>query len=188
MQQARLPCPSLSSRACSNSCPLSWWCHPTISSSVVIFSSYLQSFPASGSFLMSQLFASGGQSIGTSTSVLSVNIQDWFPLGLTGWISFQSKGLTRVFSSTTVWKHQFFSAQPSLWSNSHICTWLLIDYVILLSLLFPSGTAIFGYYTSFLLSWFLFPCAFLSGRLLKSVFKTLYCLLFKKFHCHVFHF
>ena len=149
---------------------------------VAPFSSCSYSFPEAGSFPMSWLLAS------TSASVLPMNIQGLFPLGLTGLISLQSKGLSRVLFSTTVWKHQFFGAQPSLWSNSHICTWLLIDYVILLSLLFPSGTAIFGYYTSFLLSWFLFPCAFLSGRLLKSVFKTLYCLLFKKFHCHVFHF
>ena len=102
------------------------WCHPAISSSVLPFSC-LKSFPASGSFPMSQLFASGGQSIGVSASisVLPMNIQDWFPLGLTGWISLQSKGLSRVFSNTTVQKHQFFSTQPSLWSNSHICTWLL---------------------------------------------------------------
>ena len=100
---------------------------PTISSSVVPFSSCLQSFPTSGSFLMSWLFASGGQSIGVSTSasVLPMNIQDWFPLGLTGLISLQSKGLSGVFSNTTVQKHQFFGAQPSLWSNSHIHTWLL---------------------------------------------------------------
>ena len=101
---------------------LSWWCHPTISSSVVPFSSWLQSFPASGSFLMGQLFASGGQSIGASApaSVLQMNIQDWFPLGWTGWISLQSKRLSRVFSKTTVQKHQFFSTQPSLWSNSQM--------------------------------------------------------------------
>ena len=94
-----------------NSCPLSWWCHPTISSSVVPFSSSLQSFPASGSFPMSQFFASGGQSIGVSASasVLPMNIQDWSPLGWTDWISLQSKGLSRVFSNTTVQKHQFFS-------------------------------------------------------------------------------
>ena len=95
----RLPCPSPTPRACSNSCPSSQWCHPTISSSVIPFSSCLQSFPASGSFPMSRLFASGGQSIGVSASasVLPMNIQDWFPLGLTGWISLQSKGLSRVF-------------------------------------------------------------------------------------------
>ena len=98
-----------------NSCPLSWWCHPTISSSVISFSSCPQSFPASGSFPMSQFFASGGQSIGVSSSasILSVNIQDWFPLGWTGWISLLSKGLSRVFSPTTVQKHQFFSTQLS---------------------------------------------------------------------------
>ena len=103
-----------------NSCPLSQWCHPTISSSVIPFSSCLQSFQASGSFLMSQLFTSGGQSIGASASasVLPTNIQDWFPLGLTGLIALLSKGLSRVFSNTTVQKHQFFSAQLSLWSNS----------------------------------------------------------------------
>ena len=95
------------------------WCHPTISSSVISFSSRLQSFPASGSFPRSQFFASGGQHIGVSASasVLPVNIQDWFPLGLTGWISLQSKGLSRVFPSTTVQKHQFFDSQPSLWSK-----------------------------------------------------------------------
>ena len=97
----------------SNSCPLSWWCHPTISSSVTSFSSCLQSFPASGSFPMSWLFASGGQNIGASASAsaLSVTIQGWFPLGLTRLISLLSKGLSRVFSSTTVWKHQFFGTQ-----------------------------------------------------------------------------
>jgi len=128
LQHARLPpCPSPTPRACSNSYPSSWWCHPTISSSVVPFSSCLQSFSASGSFPMSQFFASGGQSIKAlvSASVLPMNIQDWFPLELTGWISLQSKGLSRVFSSTTVQKHQFFSAQLSLWSNSHIHTWPL---------------------------------------------------------------
>ena len=104
------------SRACSNSCPSSQWCDPTISSSVIPFSSCLQSFPASGSFPVSQLFISAGQTIGVSASasVLPMNIQDWFPLGLTGWISLQSNGLSRVFSNTTVQKHQFFSVQPSL--------------------------------------------------------------------------
>ena len=116
LQHARLPCLSPTPRAYSNSCPSSWWCHPTLSSSVIPFSSRLQSFPASGSFQMSQLFASGGQSIGVSasTSVLPMNIQDWFPLGRTGWIALQSKGLSRVFSNTTVQKHQFFSTQLSL--------------------------------------------------------------------------
>ena len=111
----------------SNSCPLSRWRHPTISSSVVPFSSHLQSFPASGSFPLNQLFASGGQSIAVSASisVIPMNIQDWYPLGWTAWISLQSKGLSRVFSSTTIQKHLFFSTQPSLWSNYHTHTWLL---------------------------------------------------------------
>ena len=117
-------CPSSTSRVYSDSCPLSRWCHPTISSSVVPFSSCPQSFPASGSFQMSQLFASGGQSIGVSASasVLPKNIQDWFPLGWTGLISLQSKGLSRVFSKTTVQKYQFFGTQLSLYSNSHMHT------------------------------------------------------------------
>ena len=117
----------MSPGVCLNSCPLSHWCHPTISSSVVPFSSCPQSFLASGSFQMSQLLASGGQSIGTwaSASILPMNIQNWFPLGLTGLISLQSKRLSRVFSSTTVQKHQFFGAQPSSWFNSHFRTWLL---------------------------------------------------------------
>ena len=120
---ARLPCPSPTPRACSNSFPSSQWCHPTVSSSVIPFSSCLQSFPASGSFLRSQLFASGGQSIGASASASSPSNEysGSFPLGLTGWVSLQSKGLSRVFSNTTVQKHQFFSNQLSLWSNSHIC-------------------------------------------------------------------
>ena len=123
----RSPCPSPTPRIYSDSCPLSQWWHPAISSCFIHFSSRLQSFPASGSFLMSQLLASCGQSIGASASasVLPMNIQDWFPLGWTGWISLQSKGLSRVFSNTTVQKHQFFNAQPSLWSNSHIHTWLM---------------------------------------------------------------
>ena len=116
LQHARPPCPSPTPGVYSSSCPLSQWCHPTISSPVIPFSSHLQSFPASGSFQMNQLFTAGGQSIGASasTSVLPMNIQDWFPLGLTGRISLQSKGLSRVFSNTTVQKHQFFSAQLSL--------------------------------------------------------------------------
>ena len=125
LQHARLPCPSPTPRACSNSCPSNQWCHPTISSSVIPFSSCLWSVPASGSFQMSQLFASGGQSIGASASVLPMNIQDWSPLGWTGWISLLSKGLSRVFSNTTVQKHRFPDAQLSLWSSSHIRTWLL---------------------------------------------------------------
>ena len=116
LQHARPPCPSPTSGVYLNSCSLSRWYHPTISSSVIPFSSCLQSFPASGSFQMSQFFASGSQSIGASASVsvLPMNIQDWFPLGLTGWISLQSKELSRVFSNTTVQKHQFLSAQLSL--------------------------------------------------------------------------
>ena len=111
LQHARLPCPSPIPRAYSNSCPSSRWCHPTISSSVIPFSSHLQSFPASGSFLISHLFKSGGQSVGASAlaSVLPKNIQNWLPLGLTGWISLQPKGLSRVFSNTTVQKHQFLA-------------------------------------------------------------------------------
>ena len=126
LQHARLPCPSLFPRVCSNSCPLSQWCHPTISSPVALFSSCPQSFPASGSFPMSWLFASGGQSTraSASASVLPMSVQGWFPLGLTGLISLHSKRLSRVFYSNTIWEHQFFGAQPSLWTNSHICTWL----------------------------------------------------------------
>ena len=116
LQLTRLPCQSSTPWTCSNSCPSSQWCHPTISSSVFPFSSHLQFFPASGSFPMSQLFTSGGQSFGASvsTSVLPMNTQDWSPLGWTGWISLQSKGLSRVFSNTSVPKHQFFDAQLSL--------------------------------------------------------------------------
>ena len=127
LQHARVPCLSPSPKVCSNSCPLSLWGHPTISSSVTPFSSCPQSFPASGSFPVSWLFASGGQSIGASVlaSVLPMNIQGYFPLGLTDFISLLSKGLSRVFSSTRVQRHWFFSAQPSLWSNSHIHIWLL---------------------------------------------------------------
>ena len=129
LHHARFPCPSPSPGACSNSCPLSRWCHPTISSSVPTFSSCLWSLPSyqhSGSFPMSKFFPSCGRSIGASASasVLPVNIQGWFPLELTGLILL-SKGVSRVFSSTTIRKHQFFGAQPSLWSNSYICTWLL---------------------------------------------------------------
>ena len=121
------PCPSPTPGVYSNWCPLSRGCHPIISSSVIPFSSCLQSFPVSESFLMSQLFVSGGQSIGvsSSTSVLPMNTQDWSPLGWTGWISLQSKGLWRVFSNTTVQKHQLVGAQLSSQSNSHIQTWPL---------------------------------------------------------------
>ena len=129
LQHTRLPCPSLYPGDCSNSCPLSQWCHPTISSSVTLLNSYPQSFPASGSFPMSRLFTSGGQRIGASASasVLLMNIQDWFPLGLTGLISLKSMGLSRVFSSTTLWKHQLFDISllygptltsiPDYWKN-----------------------------------------------------------------------
>ena len=126
-QHTRPPCLSPTPRVYSNSCPLSWWCHPAISSSVVPFSSCAQSLLASGSFPMSQLFASGGLSIGVSASasVLPMNIWDWSPLGWTGWISLQSKGLSRVFSNTIVQNHQFFSTQLFSQSSSHIHTWSL---------------------------------------------------------------
>ena len=123
LQHARLPC-SLSPRVCSNSWPLSWWCHPTISVSVIPFSCP-QSCPASESFPTSQLFASDGQRIAASASVLLNNIQGWFPIVLTGFISLCPKRTSRVFSVITIQNHQFFSSQPSLWSNSHICTCLL---------------------------------------------------------------
>ena len=124
-QHARPPCPSPTPRVHSNS--LSWWCHPAISSSVIPFSSCPQSLPASGSFPVSQLFTWGGQSTGVSAlaSVLPMNTQDWSPLGWTGWISLQSRGLSRVFSNTMVQKHQFFSAQLSSQSNCDIHTWPL---------------------------------------------------------------
>ena len=137
LQHTRLPCPSLSPGVGSNSCPLSWWWGNltiirvrswwdlTISPSVFPFSSCFHSFPASGCFSMSWFFTSGSQNIGASASVLPMNIQGWFPLALTSLISLQTKGLSRVFSSTTVWKYQFFWVQPSLWSNSHNHTWLL---------------------------------------------------------------
>ena len=126
-KHTRPPCPSPTPGVYSNACPLSRWCHPTISSSVIPFSSCHQSFTASGSFPVSQLFASGGQSIGVSASAsaLPMNIQDWFPLAWTGLNSLQSQGLSRVSSNTTVQKHQFFGTQLSLWSSSHIHSWLL---------------------------------------------------------------
>ena len=126
-QHTRPPCPSPTPEVHPNPCPSSRWCHPTISSSVVPFSSCPQSFPASEFFPMSQIFAWGGQSIGVSAleSVLPMNTQDWSPLGWTGWISLQSKGLSRVFSNTTAQKNQFFGAQLSSQSNSHIHTWPL---------------------------------------------------------------
>ena len=127
LQHARLPCPSPTTRIYSNSSPLSHWWHPTISSSVIPFSSLLQSCTESGSVRMSQFFSSGCQSIelSASASVLPMNIQDWFPSGLTGWFSLQSKGLSRVISNTTVQKHQFLSPQLSLDFNSHNHTWQL---------------------------------------------------------------
>ena len=125
LQHTRPPCPSPTPGVHSNSCPLSRWCHPAISSSVVRFSSCPQSLPASEYFPMSQLFTWGGQSTRVSAlaSVLPMNTQDWSPLEWTGWISLHSEGLSRVFSNTTVQKHQFFSSQPSSQSNSHIHTW-----------------------------------------------------------------
>ena len=129
LQCVKLPCPSVFPRVCSNSCPSSRWCHPTISLSVTGFSSCPQSFPASRSFPMSWLFTPGGQSVGASASasasVLSMNIQGWFPFGLIGVISLQVKRLSRAFSSVTIWKYHFFSAQPFLLPSSHICIWLL---------------------------------------------------------------
>ena len=126
-QHVRPPCLSPTPGAYPKSCSLSQWCHPTISSSAVSFSSCPQSFPASGSFQMSQLFASGGQHIGVSAStlVLPMNNQNWCPLGWTGWISLQSKGISRVFFNTTVQKHRFFDAQLSSQSKSHVHTWPL---------------------------------------------------------------
>ena len=127
LKHAGLPCPSSTSGACSGSCLSSQWCHPAISSSIISLSSCLQSIPASGSLPVNQFFASSGQRTGisASASVLPMNIQDWFPLELTGLISLTSKGLSRVFSNTTGKKHQFFGAQLPLKSNSHIHTWLL---------------------------------------------------------------
>ena len=122
LQPTSLPCPSWSPRVCSNSCPLNQWCYPTISSSASLFSFCLQSFPASGSFPMSCIFASCSQSPAASAlaSILPMNIHGWFPLGFIGLISLQTKGLSRVFSNTVVRKHEFFGAQPSLWSTSHM--------------------------------------------------------------------
>ena len=146
LQHTRLPYPSPTPRAYPNSCPWSRWFHPTVSFSVVPFSSHLKSSPTSGAFPVSQFFASGGQSIGVSASasVLPMNIQDWFPLGWTGWISLESKGLSRVFSNTTVQKHQFFGAQLSLWSNFHITSWPLeTSYFWLYGLLLAKGRLCF---------------------------------------------
>ena len=122
LQHARPPCKSPTPGVYSNSCPSSRWCYPFISSSAIPFSPHLQSFPASGSFPISQFFTSGSQSIGVSASasILPMNIQDWFPLGWTGWISLQPKGLSRIFSINTMQKHQFFGIRLSSQSNSHI--------------------------------------------------------------------
>ena len=127
LQNARFLCSPLFPEVFSNSCPLSWWHYLNISSSSTHFSSYPQSFPVPGTFPMSWLFTSDGQGIGASASasVLPMNIQGWFPLGLSGLISLKSKGLSRVFSNTTMWEHQFFGIQSSSYSNSHIHTWLL---------------------------------------------------------------
>ena len=127
LQHSRLPCPSLASGVRSDSCPLSWWCHPTISSSVAPFSSCPQSLSASRSFPVIRIFPSGDQSIGASAfaSVLPMNTQGWFPVGLTGFIALLSNSFSRVFSNTTVKKHQLFGTQLSLWFSSHIHTWLL---------------------------------------------------------------
>jgi len=135
MVNTRPPCPLPTPGDYSNSCPLSRWCHPTISSSVVSFSSCLQFSPALGTLPVCQFFTSGGQNIGVSASAsaLPMNIQDWFPLGWTGWMSLVSKGLSKVFSNTAVQKHQFFTAQLSLYSNSHIHTWLLEKSIALTS-------------------------------------------------------
>ena len=137
LQHTRLPCPSLSPRVCSDLCPLSQWCHPTISSSVAPFSSCPQSFPASGSFPVSQLFTSGGQSIGALASVLLMSIQDWFPLGWTGLISLQSMGLSRVFSSTRDWNHNL-----DLWYIAFLL-------VLFLFYIFPTLTKILFFYLFF---------------------------------------
>ena len=126
LQHIKLPCPAPSPWVCSKSCPLNQWRHPTVSSSVTPFSSCPQFFLASVSFTKTWLFTSGGQRIGASASatVLPKDIRGWFPLGLTGLVSLLSRGVSRVFSSTIVQKHKFFHAQPSLWSNSQVCTWL----------------------------------------------------------------
>ena len=143
-----LSCPSLTPRVCLDLRLSSRWCCLTISSSVIPFSSCLQSFPASRSFPVSQLLTSDDQSIGASASLLPMNIQGWFPLGWTGLISsLQSKRFSTVFSSTTVWKHQFFGALPSLWSNSHMCTWLLEKTIVLTIWTFVGKVMSAFYYT-----------------------------------------
>ena len=180
LQHTRLPCPSPTPRAWANSCPSSRWCHPTILSSVVHFSSCLQSFPASGYFQMSQFFTSGGQSIGVSASasVLPMNIQDWFPLGLTCLI-LQSKGLSRVFSNTTVQKHQFFSIQPSTltsihdyWKTLSLTTWTFVSKVMSLfyNMLSRLVIAFLPRSKHLLISWLQFPSAvILEPKKIKAV-------------------
>ena len=169
LQHARLPCLSPSPGVCSNSCPSNQWCHPAISSSIIPFSSCLQSCPASGSFPMSQLFTSGGPSSGVLTSVLPMNIQGWLPLGFTGLISLLSKGLSRAFSSTTIQKHQFFNAQPSLWSSSHIHTWLLEK---------PQHWLWF-----FSFKWYIFKMTLLPGSSFPNCYVGLYIYLKDNYHC-----
>ena len=156
LHHARIPCPSLSPRVCSNSCPLSWWRHPTISSSIT-HSPHALNLPASGSFPVSWLFPSDGQSIGAlaSASVLPVNIQGWFPLGLTGLCFLLSKGLSRVFSRTSVWKHKIFGTQPSLWSNSQIYTWQVEKpYLWLYGPLSPNDVFFFNMLFRFVIAFF----------------------------------
>ena len=157
LQHARLPCLLLSPPVCSNSCPLSRWYHPTTSFFVAPLSSCFQTFPASGPFLMSRLFTSGGQSIGASASasVLLMNIRGWFPLALIDLISLLSKGLSRVFSSTAVRKHRFFGTKPSLWSNSHICRWLLEkQYLWLYGPLLAKVCLLFNTLSGFIIAFF----------------------------------
>ena len=176
------PCPSLSPGVCSNSSPLTWWCHSTISTSVTSFSSCLQSFPASGSFPVSHLFMSDGQSIGALASVLPMNIQGWFPLCLTGLIYLQSKGFSRVVSNTTIWKHQFFGTQPSLWSNNHmymttrkiiaLTIWTFVSKAMSLpfNMLSRFVIAFLPMSKCLLISWLQSPCAvILEPRKIKSV-------------------
>ena len=203
-----LLCPSPTPGACSNSsCSLNWWCHPNISSSVVPFSSCLQSFPASVSFLMSKLFASGGWSIGVSASasVLLMRSQGWFPLGFTGLISLQSKELSRVFSNTTVQKHQLFNVQPSLWSSSHTVhdywknysfdkttfaskgTYLLFNPLSRFVIVFLSGSK------HLLISWLQSPStAILETRKIKSVTVSIFFPIYLPWsdgaRCHVLSF
>ena len=180
LQRARLLCPPLSPGVCANSCPLSQWCYLTISPSAAPFSFYFnlsrhQSFP------VSWLFVSGGQSIGASAIALPMNVQDWFPSGLTDLISLQSRELSRVFSSTTIWKHQFFGTQPSLWSNSHICAWLLDHSFDYMDLYWQRDVSVFNTVSMFviaflprskrLLTWWLQPVStvILEFKTLKSV-------------------